>query len=117
MGNGAMANLLVVDDEPSICEMLDISFRHSGHRVETANSVAAAQQKLQEHVFDLVIADIRMPQASGLDLLRHVRESHPDTLVILITAHGTSGAAEEAERMGAFQYIEKSPRLLEDLKF
>ena len=112
-----MANLLIVDDEPSICEMLDISFRKSGHRVETANSVAAALQKIQDYVFDLVIADIRMPQVSGLDLLRQLRESHPDTLVILITAHGTPGTADQAERMGAFQYIEKSPRLLEDLKF
>ncbi|MBI4460926.1 MAG: sigma-54-dependent Fis family transcriptional regulator, partial [Acidobacteria bacterium] len=112
-----MANLLIVDDEQSICEMLDISFRKAGHRVQTANSAAAALQKLQNQIFDLLIADIRMPHASGLDLLRQVREVHPDTLVILITAHGTTGTAHEAGQLGAFAYIEKSHELMDDLKF
>jgi len=112
-----MANLLIVDDEQSIREMLDIAFRKSGHRVETAANVADALRKLQTQMFDLVIADIRMPQASGLDLLRQVRELHPDTLVILITAHGTTGSAHQAGQMGAFAYIEKSHELVENLRF
>ncbi len=112
-----MANLLIVDDEQSIREMLDIAFRKSGHRVETAANVADALRKLQNQIFDLVISDIRMPQASGLDLLRQVQESHPDTLVILITAHGTTGSAHQAGQMGAFAYIEKSHELVENLKF
>ena len=112
-----MANLLIVDDEQSIREMLDIAFRKSGHRVETAANVADALRKLQTQMFDLVIADIRMPQASGLDLLRQVQESHPDTLVILITAHGTTGSAHQAGQMGAFAYIEKSHELVENLRF
>ena len=70
-----MANLLIVDDEPSICEMLDIAFRKSGHRVETAASVAEARRKLESRMFDVVITDIRMPQVSGLELLRKVRDS------------------------------------------
>jgi len=112
-----MANLLIVDDERSICEMLDIAFRKAGHRVATALSVAEALRKLQGGIFDLIIADIKMPQASGLDLLRQVRELHPDTLVILITAHGTTGTAHQAGQMGAFAYLEKSHELVEDLKF
>lgn len=112
-----MANLLIVDDERSICEMLDIAFRKIGHRVETALSVAEARRKLQVSIFDLIIADIKMPQATGLDLLRQVRELHPDTLVILITAHGTTGTAHQAGQMGAFAYLEKSHELVEDLKF
>ncbi|OFW10084.1 MAG: hypothetical protein A3G20_09595 [Acidobacteria bacterium RIFCSPLOWO2_12_FULL_59_11] len=112
-----MANLLIVDDEQSICEMLDITFRKAGHRVETANSAAAALQKLQNQNFDLMIADIRMPQGSGLDLLRQVREAYPETLVILITAHGTTGTAHQAGQLGAFAYIEKSHELVDDLKF
>ena len=112
-----MANLLIVDDERSICEMLDIAFRKSGHRVETATSVAEARLKLQGGIFDLIVADIKMPRETGLDLLREVRESHPDTLVILITAHGTTGTAHQAGQMGAFAYLEKSHELVEDLKF
>lgn len=112
-----MANLLVVDDEKSICEMLDIAFRKLEHRVETVTSAAAALQKLESQIFDLIIADIKMPHSSGLDLLRQVRESHPDTLVILITAHGTTGTALLAGQLGAFDYVEKSHEFVDDLKF
>jgi two-component system response regulator PilR (NtrC family) len=112
-----MANLLVVDDEKSICEMLDIAFRKLGHRVETVTSVQAALQKLESQIFDLIISDVKMPQSSGLDLLRSVRESHPDTLVILITAHGTTGTALLAGQLGAFDYVEKSHEFVDDLKF
>jgi two-component system, NtrC family, response regulator PilR len=112
-----MANLLVVDDEKSICEMLDIAFRKMGHRVETVTSVDAARQKLESAVFDLIVSDVKMPHASGLDLLRYVRESHPDTLMILITAHGTTGTALLAGQLGAFDYVEKSHEFVDDLKF
>ena len=112
-----MANLLIVDDERSICEMLDIAFRKTGHRVETATSVAEARRKLQDGRFDVIVADIKMPHGTGLDLLREVRESHLDTLVILITAHGTTGTAHQAGQMGAYAYLEKSHELVEDLKF
>jgi two-component system, NtrC family, response regulator PilR len=112
-----MAKLLVVDDEPSICEMLDIAFRKIGHRVETVTSVVAARQKLEAQRFDLIISDVKMPHESGLDLLRYVRESHPDTLMILITAHGTMGTALLAGQLGAFDYVEKSHEFVDDLKF
>ena len=59
-----MANLLIVDDEKSICEMLDIAFRKAGHQAETVTSVAGALQKLQSRIYDVVIADIKMPQSS-----------------------------------------------------
>ena len=112
-----MANLLIVDDERSICEMLDIAFRKLGHRVETVTGAAAAVQKLDSQIFDLVISDIKMPGSSGLDLLRRIRESHPETLVILITAHGTTGTALLAGQLGAFDYVEKSHEFVDDLKF
>src|SRR3990172_3430053 len=112
-----MANLLIVDDERSICEMLDIAFRKLGHRVETVTGAAAAVQKLDSQIFDLVISDIKMPGSSGLALLRRIRESHPETLVIIITAHGTTGTALLAGQLGAFDYVEKSHEFVDDLKF
>ena len=112
-----MANLLVVDDEKSICEMLEIAFRKAGHKVETAQSVAAARLKLQSRDYDVVISDIKMPESSGMDLLQWVRESQPEAMVILITAHGTTGSAHQAGQLGAFAYIEKTYELVEDLKF
>ena len=65
-----MAHLLIVDDERSICELLEITFRKEGHRVEVAMSGEAARRKLQSHIFDIVISDIRMPDATGLELLQ-----------------------------------------------
>ena len=112
-----MANLLVVDDEKSICEMLDIAFRKAGHRVETVTSAAGAVQKLQSQIYDIVIADIKMPHSSGLELLRHIRETQPDSQVILITAFGTTGTAHQAGQLGAFAYLEKSHELVDGLKF
>ena len=112
-----MANILLVDDERSIRDMLEIAFRKEGHRVESAGSAAAALEKLHTRIFDLVISDIKMPQASGLDLLRQIRETYPEILVILITAHGTTGTAHEAGQLGAFAYLEKTHELIDDLKF
>ena len=112
-----MANILVVDDERSICDVLDIAFRKSGHRVETVQSVAAARQKLQNQIYDIVISDIKMPDATGIDLLQHVRESHPDSLVILLTGNGSVETAVQAVKMGAFDYIIKNPsQYLDELK-
>ena len=56
-----MARILVVDDEKSICELLEITFRKEGHRVEVAHSVEAAKRKLESQIFDIVISDFRMP--------------------------------------------------------
>ena len=111
-----MANLLVVDDERSICEMLDIAFRKEGHRVESANSVAEARRKLAGQIYDLVISDLKMPQEGGLELLSLVRESYPESLVILITAYASIESAIEAVNRGAYRYILKTPSLVDELK-
>ncbi len=112
-----MSNLLVVDDERSICEVLDIAFRKQGHRVETVNSVAAARQKLQSQIYEIVISDIKMQQENGLDLLQYVRETHPDTFVILLTGYGSLETAMQALKMGAYDYIIKNPaQYLDELK-
>ena len=112
-----MVNLLVVDDETSICEVLEIAFRKLGHRVETAPSVAAARQKLQHQIYDIIISDIKMPNSGGLELLQYVRDSQPESLVILLTGYGSLDTAMQAVKMGAFDYIIKNPsQYLDELK-
>lgn len=112
-----MANLLVVDDERSICEVLEIAFRKQGHSVETVQSVADAHRKLQTKIYDIIVSDIKMPQASGLDLLQYVRETHPDSLVILLTAYGSLETAMQAIKLGAYDYIIKdASQYLDNLK-
>jgi two-component system response regulator PilR (NtrC family) len=112
-----MGNILIVDDERSICEMLDIWLRKEGHRVETVTSGDAAKKKIESALFDVVISDIRMPQVSGIDVLRYAHSVSPDTLVILITAVDDMDAAVDAVKAGgAFDYIRKGPGLIEDVK-
>ena len=112
-----MANILVCDDERSICEMLDIALRRDGHRVETVQSGQAAKNKIDGALYDLIITDIKMPNIDGIEVLRHAHRVSPDSPVILITAVDDYEAAVEAVKAGgASDYIRKSPGLVDEIK-
>jgi len=111
-----MANILLCDDERSICEMLDLALRKEGHRVETVNSGAAAKRKIDGALYDMIVTDVRMPSTDGLEVLRHARNVSPDSLVLLITALDDSETPIQALNAGAFHFIRKGPALLEDVK-
>src|SRR5438128_5304527 len=111
-----MANILVCDDVRSICEMLEISLRKEGHRIETVTSGDGAKKKLDSALYDVVISDIKMPQSDGIDVLRHARRTAPDSAVVLITAVEDYDAAVQALNAGAFHYIHKGPRLVDEVK-
>ncbi|HMK31622.1 MAG TPA: sigma-54 dependent transcriptional regulator [Terriglobales bacterium] len=112
-----MGNILVCDDERSICEMLDISLRKEGHRVETVTSGEAGKKKLDSALFDVVITDIRMPHINGIEVLRYAHSVSPDSLVVLITAVDDLEAAVLAVKAGgAFDYIRKGPGLIDEVK-
>jgi two-component system response regulator PilR (NtrC family) len=112
-----VANILVVDDERSICEMLDIALRRESHRVETVNSGEAAKKKLESAIFDVVITDIKMPHTNGIEVLRYAHQVSPDSAVILITAVDDYEAAVQAVKAGgATDYIRKSPGLVDEIK-
>src|ERR1700722_16985560 len=88
-----MPHILVVDDERSICELLEITFRKEGYRVEVAHNVEAAKRKLESQIFNIVIADVRMPGETGVDLLKLTKEVAPDGDFLLITGVPTVEAA------------------------
>jgi two-component system response regulator PilR (NtrC family) len=112
-----MPNILICDDERSICEMLDITLRREGYKVETVNSGEAGLRKLDSALFDVVITDIRMPNINGIDVLRHAHKVSPDSAVILITAVDDYEAAVEAVKAGgAADYIRKSPGMVDEIK-
>ena len=112
-----MGNILVCDDERSICEMLEIWLRKEGHRVETVTSGDSAKKKIESALFDVVISDIRMPHTNGIEVLKYAHNVSPETLVILITAVDDMEAAIEAVKAGgAYEYIRKGPSLIEDVK-
>ena len=111
-----MAHILVVDDERSICELLEITFRKEGHRVEVAHSVDAAKRKLESQIFDIVISDIRMPGAGGVDLLQFVKEVAPNCFFLLITGVPTVETAIAAINAGADRYVIKDHDLVDQLR-
>jgi len=101
------ARILVVDDERSMREFLEIFFRRGGYEVTTAESVEQALLAVEADDYDLVITDIQMPDRSGLELLHEVREASPETPVIMITAFATTENAIAAMKEGAHDYITK----------
>src|SRR6478736_725799 len=111
-----MAHILVVDDERSICELLEITFRKEGYRVEVANNVSEAKRKLESQIFDIVISDVRMPGESGVDLLKLSKEIAPDCFFLLVTGVPTLDTAIAAINAGADRYVIKDHDLVDQLR-
>lgn len=110
-----MEKILIVDDEKSILELLVVVFEKEGYAVKATPSGTKAMEWLTKQDFDLVITDIKLPEISGLDILRYLRENRPDIPVVLITAYGTIKQAVEALKGGAADYVVK-PFDIEELK-
>ena len=111
-----MARLLIVDDEKSICQMLEIAFRKDGHMVETVSRGEAALRKINSQVYDIIISDILMPDLNGIELLERMRQAGNTSPFILITAVPTVSTAVQALNLGADRYVIKTDKLVEELK-
>ncbi|MEK2690688.1 sigma-54-dependent transcriptional regulator [Bdellovibrio sp. GT3] len=99
--------ILVVDDEESIREFLEIMLKKEGYEITLAEDGQKAKDLLTKKSFDMIISDLQMPHVTGIELLKHVKESYPDTVFMLITAFGTTETAVEAMKMGAYDYLTK----------
>jgi len=102
-----MPRILVVDDEVSILNTLEILLRREGFEVSVAKSGREALERFEESPPDVVLTDIRMPGVTGLDLLAQIRERDPETPVILMTAQASLQSAVQAVNQGAFYYLQK----------
>jgi two-component system response regulator PilR (NtrC family) len=102
-----MARILIVDDELSIREFLEVLLGRAGHAVESTDSLEGARALLAAHPFELVISDFRLGDQSGIDVLKAARALTPPPEVIIITAYGTPASAVQAMRQGAYDYIAK----------
>lgn len=111
-----MARLLIVDDEKSICQLMEIAFRKTGHVVETTSSGQTAKKKIESQVYDIIISDIRMPDLTGIELLEYARGTRNPAAFILITAVPTMPTAIQALNLGAYRYVIKTDKLVEELK-
>jgi DNA-binding NtrC family response regulator len=107
MTNDETLSVMVVDDEPGIRTALRANFLRHGWRVETASCVREAIRNVEGHEFDLVVTDMRMPDGTGLEVMRAARKAFPETAVILLTAYGSVPDAVTAMRDGALDYLTK----------
>ncbi|BEH10877.1 MULTISPECIES: sigma-54-dependent transcriptional regulator [Geobacter] len=107
--------ILLIDDEETGREALTLLLKAAGHAVKSAGSGGEAFQTLTRDTFDIVITDLFLPDASGIDILKKVKEDAPLTEVILITGHASAETAVKAMKEGAFDYITK-PLNFDELK-
>ncbi len=98
---------LIVDDEPDIRELLEITLGRMGIDTRPAADLGAARQLLESERFDLCLTDMRLPDGDGIDLVRHIGQHHPAMPVAVITAHGSMETAISALKAGAFDFISK----------
>ena len=108
------ANVLVVDDEPQLLGVLRDALTHFGYRVTCAASGTKGLAAIRSELFDLAIIDIRMPDMSGLDLLREIKKHDDPIEVIVMTGYPTISSAVEALKEGAYDYLSK-PLILDEL--
>ena len=105
--NAPAASILVIDDEPDLRMLYELTLLREGYRVETAGSVDEAREQLRNKTFDAVITDMRLPDGLGMELLHDLREQQRPERCVVMTAYGSAENAVEALRAGAFDYLTK----------
>jgi len=108
-------SLLLVDDDRQVLTSMADWLRSQGYQLDTATSCAEAKAALKRKTYDLVLADIRLGEGDGFEVLQECRQSYPNTTVIMITGYGSVDSAMEAIRAGAFDYLTK-PLIDEELE-
>jgi two-component system response regulator PilR (NtrC family) len=105
------ATALIIDDEPDIRELLEITLSRMQVSTRAAANVAEALQALSEQHFDLCLADMRLPDGNGIDIVRHAAAQYPEMPIAMITAHANMDTAIEALKAGAFDFVSKPVEL------
>jgi len=103
----SIATVLIVDDEPDIRELLEITLSRMGLKTHSTCDYTETLAVLKEHSFDLCLTDMRLPDGSGLDIIEHVQHHHSSMPIAMITAYGCIDTATKALKAGAFDYITK----------
>ena len=104
-------NALIVDDEPDIRELLEITLGRMGIETLSAKDVTSAKALLQAHEFDFCLTDMNLPDGNGIELVQHITSNYPQLPVAMITAHGSMDSAVEALKAGAFDFVSKPVNL------
>lgn len=107
MGNRQSAQILIVDDEPMVCELLESMVSSLGMKARSITQALKVIDELRDTFYHLVLLDIFMPEKSGLDLIADIREASSDTKIIIVTGLADKELAIKALRLGAFDFLEK----------
>ncbi len=100
-------NVLIIDDEPDICELIEITLTRMGLNSRSAMNLAEAYQLIESEPFDLCLTDMRLPDGDGIDMVEYVQQKHADIPIAVITAHGNMELAVKALKAGAFDFVSK----------
>src|SRR2546426_5822098 len=111
----APRTVLIVDDEPPTREICGHVARELGFRAVLAETTEKALDLLEQYLIEIVMTDLMVPEAGGIELLKRIRADHPQTAVLIMTQYGTIATAVEATRLGALDYITK-PFHVDDLR-
>jgi len=103
--------ILILDDEPIVCKRLRPAFHKAGHDVETFTDSAAAIERLRQQHFDIVITDLKMEGADGMQVLHEAKAVSPETRVVVITGFAALDTAKESFHKGAFDFVAKPFKL------
>src|ERR1700681_3067584 len=99
--------VLIVDDEPELCELLSITLRRRDLDPRMANTIADTQRLLKTEHLDLCLTDMQLPDGDGLELVKWIQQYSPSMPVAVITAHGNMETAMRALKLGAFDFVSK----------
>jgi DNA-binding response OmpR family regulator len=108
------ARILVVDDEPHVCNAVARALNLMGYETQEANTGYAALQRLNDQAFDLMLLDMRMPEMDGIEVMRCAHQQYPDLLILVLTGHATLESAIAAVKSGAVDYLLK-PVVIADI--
>ncbi|MCF6263355.1 MAG: response regulator, partial [Xanthomonadales bacterium] len=115
MSKAIKQRILVIDDEPDILTLLDMTLSRMGLAVTTAEDLTVAREKLEQQTFDFCLTDMKLPDGNGLDLVKEISKLYPDLPVAVLTAHGSIEDAVTALKLGAFDFVSK-PVNIKDLR-
>ena len=100
-------HVLIIDDEPDICELIEITLARMGLNSRSAMNLADAVSLIDTEHFDLCLTDMRLPDGDGIEMVEYVQRKHPDVPIAVITAHGNMELAVKALKAGAFDFVSK----------
>ena len=100
-------SVLVVDDEKTLCNLICLELEEEGYICDSTTRAKNALKKIKKHKYDLVLLDIRLPEMSGIDLLKEIKKCHPEMIIIMLTAVNDLDTAVEVIKLGASDYIVK----------